>query len=516
MANALVTLAATVCLIWYIAIWSICLLGLSIARSYFLPPIPDPPLAHAHVGESDAEVPGVTIVRPLAGLDCNLAANLASSFELQYPIDKLEILISIKNDDDAAYRVAKEVQRNYPDIKSSLIIGTFSSIAFCFFKADSLPLVCNTGDEEAGVNPKVNNLVRPYAQASFDLFWVIDSQVWLPPGALGRAVQTFLRPIPRPSPRLFRRKAHGTRIGLIHHVPFAVQPTHSWGSQIERAFLCTTHAKMYLALNAMSIDSCVMGKSNMYRRSDLDQVPDSFFGVDESGSRGEAGAIGSSAFTQSADDRSASVVETSARPLARFAIYLAEDNMLAQSLWNEPLNLGHAIVQGDVAQTAVGDIATLRAYASRRMRWIRVRKHMVAAATYLEPLTESIISGFMGLYAFRKLILPQLTDQVLSTTTLRVLSVLFLMTHFTLWHLVDRNVFYALSGGTPLPDDEALLFTFAWILRELLALPIWLWAILGSTVDWRGQRYRILSSGRAATADKRRRRRDAERADLME
>ena len=33
--------------------------------------------------------------------------------------------------------------------------------------------------------------------------------------------------------------------------------------------------------------------------------------------------------------------------------------------------------------------------------------------------------------------------------------------------------------------------------REVLALPIWLYAMLGDEVTWRGNRYRILASGEA-------------------
>ena len=51
-----------------------------------------------------------------------------------------------------------------------------------------------------------------------------------------------------------------------------VLPADSWGSHVERAFLSTNHAKMYLAINAVAVDSCVMGKSNMYRKSDLAPV----------------------------------------------------------------------------------------------------------------------------------------------------------------------------------------------------------------------------------------------------
>jgi len=232
----------------------------------------------------------------------------------------------------------------------------------------------------------------------------------------------------------------------------------------------------------------------MYRKSDLEKVPDSFFSVGDGGSRGESGAIGSAAFeTSSTTDQeesnteqaSKATIQTSSRALARFGIYLAEDNMLALSLWRSPSNLTHSLVPGDVAHTAVGDIRSLSDYARRRMRWIRVRRHMVPAATYAEPLTESVISGLMGLYAFRNLILTHLLDPPNKESYLdlrwSLCSLIFIGAHFVGWHLVDLRVLSNLSGGVPLPDHERVTFTQAWILRELLALPIWTWAMLGST-----------------------------------
>lgn len=509
-------LFASASLGWYVAIWTVCLTGLSVARQMFLPPLVSSPLSYTDDGTYEEEAsdeahrpfldqsasdlppetpthtgaagrpiaPGLSVLRPLAGHDANLAANLSSMFEQRYPASRYEIIMSVADASDPAFRVAQEVRSRYPGVHSKVIVG----------------------DEQAGVNPKINNLVRAYAQASYDLIWVVDSQVWLPPGAAGRAVQSLLMPTPTPPPRWLGRAPHSPRVGLVHHVPLAVRPGSNWGSQAERVFLSTTHAKMYLAINVFAIDSCVMGKSNLYRRSDLARVPDSYFGVDTSGSRGETGAIGSAAFSRPSDVGSfpmrqeeesmhlprddppsptdlgpgtgtGSIVQGSARALARFGIYLAEDNMLALSLWTDPVHLAHRISPGDVAHTAVGDITSLREYASRRMRWIRVRKHMVMAATLLEPLTESIWAGVLGAIAFRHFFLiPLLGPQYSFFWT-----AIFCLVHFGLWHFVDRQVIYAMQGGTSLRPDEQLSFTLAWVIRELLAFPIWFWAMCGST-----------------------------------
>ena len=295
------------------------------------------------------------------------------------------------------------------------------------------------GEEVVGVNPKVNNLVRAYRQASHDILWVIDSNISVDRGTLARSVDA-LDPPPRAAPS--GRK----RIALVHHVPFAFVTEPTLGARVEEAFLNTNHAKMYLAINTVAVDSCVVGKSNLYRKSDLERVDGSLKHSTSPGS----------------DERQ--------KGLEAFGRFLAEDNMIAGALWHE-LDLRHDL-SCDVARNAIGNMS-LADYIWRRVRWIRVRKHMVLAATLVEPLTESVLLG------------------VLTSISLKYLTGippwLFLPLHFILWLLVDLDV-YASLAGQPAPSGSAFRdFLGAWCLRELLALPIWSIAIWGSTVTWRGK-----------------------------
>ena len=74
------------------------------------------------------------------------------------------------------------------------------------------------GEEVVGVNPKVNNLVRAYRQASHDILWVIDSNISVDRGTLARSVDA-LDPPPRAAPS--GRK----RIALVHHVHLSSPPS---------------------------------------------------------------------------------------------------------------------------------------------------------------------------------------------------------------------------------------------------------------------------------------------------
>lgn len=305
-----------------------------------------------------------------------------------------------------------------------------------------------------GVNPKVNNLIRPYRQAKYDIIWVLDSNVHVTHGTLARAVDALDPPETEFTPT----KAHKHRIGLVHHIPLAFTTQDLLGARIEEAFLNTNHAKMYLAINAIAIESCVVGKSNMYRRSDIDRLTGNLRPCTASSTSVQVG-------------------------LPAFSRFLAEDNMIASALWHE-LGLRHDL-SCDVAHNAIGDM-DLPSYVWRRVRWIRVRKHMVMAATMLEPFTESIVAGLLGAWALHTLIGLSLW--------------LFFPIHIALWLLVDLDIYATLSGD-PVSPSRRWSFIQAWTYREFLALPIWILGIVGNEVTWRGRRYRVLRNGEAKRSD---------------
>lgn len=75
----------------------------------------------------DDKIPGVSILRPLRGLDCNLYENLESSFQQRYPAAKFEIICSVAEEDDPAIRVVRTLMEAYPNVDASLIVGEHCS-----------------------------------------------------------------------------------------------------------------------------------------------------------------------------------------------------------------------------------------------------------------------------------------------------------------------------------------------------------------------------------------------------
>lgn len=104
-------------LIWYVIIWSIGLLGCWTARQRYRNR-PNHQLATTLL----SSVPGVSILRPLKGLDTNLFENLESSFKQEYP--NFEILLSVADEHDKALPVVRELLAKYPNVNARVIIGT--------------------------------------------------------------------------------------------------------------------------------------------------------------------------------------------------------------------------------------------------------------------------------------------------------------------------------------------------------------------------------------------------------
>ncbi|KAI5124144.1 hypothetical protein M0805_000955 [Coniferiporia weirii] len=420
------TVLAAVVLCWYCIIWSLSVLGCLTGRKHYRLR-PRSPLA-----SSPSEiVPGVSILRPLKGLDTNLFENLESTFTQEYA--KFEILLSVADPDDQALGVVRSLTEKYPQVDAKVVIG----------------------EEIVGVNPKVNNLIRSYKQAKHDILWVLDSNIHVSAGTLARSVDVLVKPL----------KANKRRIGLVHHVPFAFSSEHALGSRVEEAFLNTNHAKMYLAINRVAIDSCVVGKSNMYRRSDLERVTGDLLPLPAD------------------EDANSTPAGIRAQGLAAFGRFLAEDNMIASALWHE-LGLRHDL-GCDVARNVVGNMS-LSAYVQRRIRWIRVRKHMVMAATLVEPFTECVLLSVLAAWAGHHL--------------LGIPYWIFLLLHYPTWIALDLDVYESLVGHY-LPVEKRWGFLAAWTVREVLALPIWILGMMGDKVEWRGRQYRILRNGETAQAE---------------
>ncbi|ODO06255.1 ceramide glucosyltransferase [Cryptococcus wingfieldii CBS 7118] len=429
---------------FYTVVWALNILGWRTARIRYA----HPNLPSRLSQRSPSATPGVTIIRPLCGLDQNLYNTLESVMKIQYP--KFEVIFALQSEQDEALPVVRMIMEKYPDVDARVVINSIV----------------------VGVNPKVNNLMTPFRDATYDLLWVLDSTCSVVPDTLGRSIEAFFsNPIsnsplttydPEASPLLsiaddVRKPPVAGEVGLVHQVPLAVCYQKTWGSLIEQAYLNTTHSKMYLAINAVSIDSCVVGKSCIYSRDNISNL--------------------------TSPAPSLRTLSNSPKGLEGFGPYLAEDNMIGLSLWHE-LKLKHAMTS-DVVLDFLGAL-TVTDYINRRVRWLRVRKKMTPiVVTLLEPATESIVAGLYGSWAISTLLDGNMFP-------------IFLV-HMAIWLGIDLSTKAALETNVKHigPPGSRVTFLMAWAARECLALPIWLMSMTSADVVWRGNKYRIVDSGKS-------------------
>ncbi|KAI5780770.1 nucleotide-diphospho-sugar transferase [Geopyxis carbonaria] len=431
---------------------------------------PDPPEA------TPIHEPFVSVLRPIKGSDSHLELCLGSTCLIDYSRTRFEIIFCVASPSDTAIPLIKRVISKYPDVHTKLLIG----------------------EEDVGPNPKIRNLSKAYREARGDILWILDCNIWVPPGILRR------------STKLLEGSELDIGYKLVHHLPLCVDvsprfnsgrlsPSNStsspllpfpscadeqtWGSwlwsvgggRLEENFMSSAHAKFYWTINYLGVAPCIIGKSNLFRRSHLD----------------EATSDGTPSERQG---------------LLYFAENICEDHLLAEKLWRTPLaeeisgkrswrrhGIAQDLVFQPIEKMSVGD------YLRRRTRWIRVRKYAVIAATLAEPCTEAMVCCLIGSYGVTSI--PAFTNIIGSSWRsfwiFWIIGMLF-------WALTDRLLFNFLHKYNSITVDKNTpsfivekpgrsfgAWAIQWIGREALTFGVWAWAMWPGEVDWRGSRYKV-------------------------
>lgn len=254
----------------------------------------------------------VSILKPLKGLDPGTVENLESFFTLNYP--EYELIFSVADPGDPAVRTVREMMRRFPQVPAQLIIG----------------------EVKIGPNPKVNNLVKSYDQAQYDLILISDSNV--------RVNADYLK-------RLVAHLDNG--VGVITAV-VAGTNAQGLGGHLEAIYLNTFYAR-FMHLAAYSGRPCVVGKSMLLRRSHANR----FGGI---------------------------------RGLGQ---YLAEDYMAGVAMKKLGLEV---VIMTDPVRQQIGK-HSVRDFWSRHLRWGRIRKSQAPVAFTFEPLFGCFVSGLIGAWA---------------------------------------------------------------------------------------------------------------------
>lgn len=112
---------------------------------------------------------GFSILKPLCGVDDGLEESLEQFARLPYP--KYELLLGLESKQDPAYRIARKITAKHPNNTRIVMKG-----------------------QDAGLNPKVNQLVGLEKASRFEILLISDSNTRPAPGYLNELNALFADP----------------------------------------------------------------------------------------------------------------------------------------------------------------------------------------------------------------------------------------------------------------------------------------------------------------------------------
>ncbi|KAL4236872.1 hypothetical protein ACF0H5_005257 [Mactra antiquata] len=175
------------------------------------------------------ELPGISILKPLVGIDPNLFENLETFFNMKYPA--YELLFCIQDEFDASRMIVQSLMDKYPAVDAKMFLG----------------------GKNVGINPKINNMAIGYEAAKFDLVMISDSGIKMNEDTL------------------IDMAVHMTsKVGLVHQMPY-ICTRKGFASNLEKMYFGSQHAKCYLLADLMRIN-CATGMSVLMRKSVLDEA----------------------------------------------------------------------------------------------------------------------------------------------------------------------------------------------------------------------------------------------------
>lgn len=176
--------------------------------------------------------PGITVLKPLKGVDAGLYENLASIVDQDYD-GPYEILLGTADPDDPALEVARRLVRDFP--------------------AHAIRIVAGHG--EVGANPKVANLAALSRHARYDAWLVSDSNV--------RVERRYLRHL--------ADELADPRVGVVSNLVVGVGDGGS-GARLENLHLNSFVAGAVCLSEVAAQHPVVIGKSMLVRRKALARV----------------------------------------------------------------------------------------------------------------------------------------------------------------------------------------------------------------------------------------------------
>jgi ceramide glucosyltransferase len=173
--------------------------------------------------------PGISIIRPVCGIDNYVDETLRSAFQLDYR--RYEIVFCVAHANDPVVPIVQRLIADHPHVPARLLVG----------------------NESIGDNPKLNNVYKGWRAAEHDWIVMADSNVLMPRDYLQRLLAAWR-----------------ADTGVVASPPIGCRPDGFW-AELECAFLNTYQARWQLTADSVGF-GFAQGKSMLYRRSLLEQA----------------------------------------------------------------------------------------------------------------------------------------------------------------------------------------------------------------------------------------------------
>jgi ceramide glucosyltransferase len=189
--------------------------------------------------------PAISILKPLCGRDDQLAENLAAFAALPYP--DYEVVLGVASADDAAFPIAAQALRRWPD---------------------RFRLVIQRG--APGLNPKVNQLIGLAAAARAQILVISDSNTRVPDSYLDEIAAR----LEDPGVGLVTHPIAGVGENLAGDFAGAGAAARGgrWGARLDNLHLTGTITPGFVTASELCRKSYVVGKSMAMRRADLEAL----------------------------------------------------------------------------------------------------------------------------------------------------------------------------------------------------------------------------------------------------
>jgi ceramide glucosyltransferase len=183
----------------------------------------------AYVGSLEQEqAEGVTIVRPVCGMENFSEKTLASAFHLDHP--NYEIIFCAAHVGDPVLPLVRRLIAAHPHVPACVLVG----------------------NDQLSTNPKLNNTAKGWEAARHEWIIMADSNVLMPRDYVRRLLAAW-----------------GPSAGLVCSPPIGCAPAGAW-AELECAFLNSYQARWQCFADSIGI-GFAQGKTMLWRREILER-----------------------------------------------------------------------------------------------------------------------------------------------------------------------------------------------------------------------------------------------------